>query len=171
MRPRAIRKYVHLPHVSLSSNPALRMICTWLETDDCGIPRMSANSHTHSARSITNLTILHRVSSDRARQNATAFVITKIIVSKIFVMTTGIFGSVAFCYFCHGYNTKPKNRTIRTLRHVLPNQGEGGDNVEPLMRLPAGAYFVGDRWDCIPSGTGTNGMSPYVVTPWHGRST
>ena len=60
--------------VSSSSGAALRMICMWLDTDDCGMPRMSASSQTQSARSSTRRTIRQRVSSASARQNATTVV-------------------------------------------------------------------------------------------------
>ena len=84
-----IRKYVHLPHRSLSSKPALRITCTWLDTDECGIPRMSANSQTHSARSITSRTTRQRVSSASARKNHTGFLVTGIIVMTIPVTSSG----------------------------------------------------------------------------------
>jgi hypothetical protein len=86
-----MRKYVHFSHFSLSSNPALRMICTWLDTDDCGIPRMSASSQTQSASFVTKFTIRERVGSAKAREKVTRSLMTIMIVTENFVMTNQIF--------------------------------------------------------------------------------
>jgi len=79
------RKYVHFSHFSLSNKPALRITWTWLETDDWGIPRMSANSHTHSASLLTRCRMRQRVASASAFENATTSLITTDIVMRLSV--------------------------------------------------------------------------------------
>src|SRR4029078_10101160 len=124
------------------------MIWTWLDTEDCGMPRIAASSPTHTALRRTRRTMRQRTGSPKARQISTGFIVTAFFVTSFSVTTRKFarsFGLVADCFVFPagpGPNREPRGdrfqclappegRSLSAIKPYAPRRDEGQTALNP----------------------------------------